>query len=430
MIISKGILKRMAWYVLYFWGLVLVYCLWVSPNYKYAGYVFRFSLECFIFALIASVIVAYFTAGQFSTSKVCDNIIGLISILYFFPQMVLCAFCLNDIRYFCFVMLYWALLVFWNKYLPIKTTKIVVKERKLLFEIIIVGLSLMMVAISGLFSGFRISFDLSEYYEYRFQIREVAMPSILRYVLNWARTLLPLGMIYAMITKRKWMAVVMVVSQILCFSFDGKKSALFMMFLTIVVFYFYKDRFRDKMPLYVFGMSIFTLIESALRSGASFVGKHIIRRMLFVPSYLGWAYFDYFQTHTYDYLRGSILRWFGLKSIYTESIPRIIGSLYTTSSVSGVNANTGLCGDAFSNFGWISLAIYPLLDLVIFRIIGKYSDEFDYRVKIIISLIVAYTFLSGSFFTLLLTNGILLMIILTIVMPKNVNQSEVSIALK
>ena len=115
------------------------------------------------------------------------------------------------------------------------------------------------------------------------------------------------------------------------------------------------------------------------------------------------------------------MRRFGFSSPYSEGIPRIIGRIYnvTLSSIGAVNANTGLCGDAYANLGWFSIIIFPFAIVLIIKIIEKYLADLDSRLQIMISLTVAYTFMSGALFTALLTNGILVLILMLIIMPRS-----------
>ena len=409
----------------YYLILCMVYAFWLSPTYSYQGFSLSASINTFTIGLVTAITFSFFVSAVLERGNMSDNTLSFLMLLYFYPQIVLYAFDLNDNLYFLYVTLYCTFLIIINNNLHFQKSKFRHEERLNLFEVIIVLLGLAMVMISGAYSGFRVSFDLSDFYEYRFEVRELSMPTILKYILNWARTILPIGLTYALISKRKLLVIFTMVAQVLCFSFDGKKSALFMFVLAFAVAYLYKPEHMKKIPAMMCLLCGLVFVEKILRDGDSFVGKHIIRRMMFVPPYLGWAYYDYFSHNELDLLRSSILRWVGFKSPYEEQIPRLIGRLYYTSSSTGaVNANTGLCGDAFSNFGWYSLLVYPLMNVVIFKIIDKYSEGVDERLKIIISLTIAYSFLSGSFFSVLLTNGVLLIILLLMLLPKDSSGSS------
>ena len=144
-----------------------------------------------------------------------------------------------------------------------------------------------------------------------------------------------------------------------------------------------------------------------------------MRRLMFIPAHLGWSFYEFFSVHEFDYLRSSLLRRFGFKSPYSDSLARVIAIANNAYSDRGVsNANTGLCGDAFANFGWVSVFIYPLLIVLTFKVLEKYMSDLDDRLQIIICITVSYSMLSGAFFTVLLTNGVLLMILLLIIIPR------------
>lgn len=418
MIIRINKEKRILGLLIYYILLCIIYDKWIAVKYSNTGFSSNFSLSCFLISWFVIIVASYVTVMFIERDKISDIIVAFLLILYLFPQSVLFAYSLNNYSFYMFVVLYFFILCILNWKMKLGKKRLRIKERGNLFETIIVVLGLLMILISGVYSGFRLSFNMSDYYEYRFEVRELAMPTIFRYVLNWARMLIPIGFTYSFIKKKRVLVAFTCVAQMLCFSFDGKKSGLFMFALALLIAVFYKHVYKKHIPGLMSLITASALVETIFRDGESFIGKNIIRRMMFVPSYLGWAYYDYFSQHEFDYLKSSILRWFGFKSQYGEGIPRIIGGLYYITSSGSANANTGLCGDAFSNFGWASVLFYPIAIILVLKLLDKYMDGIDERIQLIVSISVAYTFINGSFFSVLLTNGILLMIVLFIVMPR------------
>ena len=413
--------KNIILMILYYFAIAASYVYWVSPHFSRAGFIVSYSLTCSIVGFLVACVVSIIASGLIDRGKVSDIILLLIVILYFFPQIVLFTYCLHNWAFFLFVILYLTVLVCLNYFIDLGDRKVFISEHGNLFVAIVVMLSIFMVVISGAFTGFRISFDLSDYYEYRFAAREFAMPTVVKYVFNWAKTILPIGLVYAMLHKKWWLVVITSISEMLCFSFDGKKSSLFMFVLAFGIALFYKKEMLRRVPFYMILVNIALFVEQAIRNGESFIGKNILRRMMYIPAYLGWAFFDFFQSNELDYFRSSFLRRFGFSSPYSEGIPRIIGRIYnvTLSSIGAVNANTGLCGDAYANLGWFSIIIFPFAIVLIIKIIEKYLADLDSRLQIMISLTVAYTFMSGALFTALLTNGILVLILMLIIMPRS-----------
>ena len=77
-----------------------------------------------------------------------------------------------------------------------------------------------------------------------------------------------------------------------------------------------------------------------------------------------------------------------------------------------MNANTGLCGDSFANFGYLSLLFAPLVIILTFKVLEWCCQNTDKKIQIVVAVFVAYSFCNGSYFTLLLTNGILFLMLL------------------
>lgn len=242
---AKNILLLM----LYYFAITVSYIYWISPHFQRAGFVVSYSVACSIVGFFTAIAVSIITSGLIERGRVSDSIILLIVILYFYPQIVLFAYCLHNWSFFLFAILYLFSLICFNYFIDLGDRKIFVNQHGNLFVAAVVVFSIFMVAISGAYTGFRISFNLSDYYEYRFAARELAMPTIVKYVFHWTKTILPIGLAYAIIHKKWWLVAVTSISEMLCFSFDGKKSSLFMFFLAFAISLFYKKKMLKKVPL-------------------------------------------------------------------------------------------------------------------------------------------------------------------------------------
>lgn len=403
----------------------IIFCNYISKIFDYQGFTYSFSPKIMLFSYIAIFFVFLAVNHLLKDIKFSNIVILLLLIMYYIPVTTIVSYCKNDFSYLIFASLYFFIILLLNRLLNIKKIrpiKISAKKRSIdMFVVITVLLSIIMVLISGIYSGFRISFDLSEFYELRFEARELSMPSILQYILHWARYIIPIGLVYCLVRKKYSIATFLSFAQILSFSFNGKKSSLFLFFLAFIIAFFFKDKYWKKLPIIFFAVLILAIFETIFHSGSNLlIIKYIVRRVFMTPSYLGWAYFDFFSNNELDFLRGSILRRIGFVSPY-QSIPRLIGSLYTTSSSLGANnANTGLCGDAFSNFGWVSLLIYPFLIVLSLKILERCMNGLEKEIKAITCITVSYMLLNGTFFKILLTNGyILICIILLFCKRKN-----------
>ena len=404
--------------MLYGFLLDLFYIKWLNPHWGYYGFSYSFSTECVVASLFFNFLLSFFTYHLLKKRRMSDNILIIIINLYFFPQSTMFALSHHNVSFFIFMSLFCILMVLINKIMifPNRSENNNLTMPSTYFEMIIIGLSLIMILISGLYSGFRISFDLSDYYEFRADYRLYNIPHVFRIAFHWAQTFLPIGLLYSLTNKKHILAIFVALANILCFSFNGKKSVLFTVLMAFIIFFFYNDKNHSKIPAALNALVVCSFGEMYLNNDASFIGTHFLRRLIFIPSYLGKVYFDYFSNHEYDYLRSSILRRIGLESPYKNGIPNEIGYVVYGRSA---NANAGLCGDAFANFGWTSLLLYPLALIALFKVLEWCGARIDIKMNLFVSFLVAYAFISGSYFINLWTNGILLLAVLLYYYPSS-----------
>lgn len=143
--------------------------------------------------------------------------------------------------------------------------------------------------------------------------------------------------------------------------------------------------------------------------------------MLYMPSLLSSEYYTFFTANEFVYLRGSFLRWFGFVNPYQMDIPYLIGSEVYGAPEMG--ANTGILGDDYAQFGWLSLLIYPFLRVKVLHwgldnMMSYMSDKFI----LLISFMFAFSFISGSFFSILLTGGYIIIVLILSTMKERRNK--------
>lgn len=409
--------------VLYRILLDVLYVCWINPYYDYYGFGYSFSLLDLFLSWVAIFFFMYFIHKAIKRGSLSDLIILFFLLMYYFPACTLFVYYNNSVTYFIYVTIYFFLMVLSNRLMNLSPKKRYICSTNKWFNCALWILALVVIVLSGLYTGFRISFDLSEFYELRAEARSYSMPTIFSYLYSMSMQIIPIGLLYALYSKKRMMTIILFVSQLLGFSFNGKKSVLFLLFLIIAIYLFYRDTYKEYIPVAFAGVSVFAYIETIFRAGNSFIAKHFVRRMMFIPAYLGKEYYDFFGTNGFDYLRSSILRRFGLESPYTVGIPQTIGQYVYSNSET--NANTGLCGDAFANFGWLSLLLYPLLLVTTFKLLEKAMGAMDKRLIVAVAFVMSYTFMSGSYFTNLLTNGVILFIVLMFLQsPNNINRKR------
>lgn len=146
-----------------------------------------------------------------------------------------------------------------------------------------------------------------------------------------------------------------------------------------------------------------------------FLTEIVTRRISFIPNMVGYCYYDFFSTHELLYLKASILRWFGAENPYHEYIPGLIGRYYWGRPM---GANTGMFGEAFSQFGWFSCIIYPFLYIYAFRFFDACAKNIDERIVLTAVVLLSISFIDGAFWGVMLTEGFILICIVFCYMPR------------
>lgn len=84
----------------------------------------------------------------------------------------------------------------------------------------------------------------------------------------------------------------------------------------------------------------------------------------------------------------------------------------TNTTLTSARANNGLWGDAFRNFGFVGMLIYPFLLMFIIKVVINSMDRQRDSVKMFVILLLVWSSINTSFFTWLITGGIVFLILI------------------
>lgn len=410
------------------WKIVLdiVYVFVITKEYTHwnMGLNFNFYKYMSSFIIIVLFLIPIKRLHSHNTSS--SIIVELLSLAYFFPGCTLYAFNDLDNVFFVYLVVYWCLLLLFYYKIPklnLGLFKLELNVKTGVFYIIFFGIAIISLLLILRYSGLRFSLSLDDAYSWRRQLNELKIPGVLNYIRVWSVIIVPIGISYFWIVKKRIVAVLLVILQILQYGFDGYRSTLLYLFITIAVLLFYKVENRKIVPVAFIFTGIFTLGEFLLKS-KSFFANLLYFRTLFLPPLYSSYYIDFFSNHELDLLRTSILRRFGFMSPYLnysgfKDYNYLIGYIYNSSLEE--RANTGMLGDAYANFGWFSLIFYPLIVMVLLKILDYCTDGLDHRIKMIICFLMFIAFTNGSLFQVVLTNGLLIICVLSILIRKQIN---------
>lgn len=403
---------------LYYMLLMWIYQAIISPRWEYKGFLNYFSTDKFLLSIIGCLFTIYTYIVIERKNKPSSIVMNLFNLLFFIPLYVLVAYQRIPVGFFLFTILYQLSLYLFYIFKRFTFRPILVKNKDIFFAVIFFIL-LSTLFINGVYNGFSIKLDLSDVYENRLAARDLAMPSVLAYIKAASYFVGIITLMYALKTKNFTMVTFVVLLQFMTFAFGASKTQFFTIFVSFIAYYCYSDRFKLWAPVALSLVLIFSIIEFQWLSTTN-INDIFTRRSLFVPANISFQMYDFFEEpqREFLYLRGSVLRIFGLEDPYSEQngFQRVIGSMYGGND--NTNANTGLMGNDYAQFGWASIIIYPFLRVYLLKMYDYCAFGVDKRIIVVLSIFIAFTYISGAFFTVLLTNGILLVNYLLYCFPR------------
>lgn len=391
---------------------------YISYYYSYAGFLCE---ENTIRYVLSWLILLVFSPFIINLNKkiVLSNII-IIMCVYFsvIPFTSMVAFFPFKIGYIVSNVAYWLWMFLLMRFMPLLKFKKSGKNTGVLFYTIIAILSCTVIYISFKYTGFRIKLNIEDVYSLRLEASEFAMPSIFRYLYSASKTVNIIYLIFFLSEKNVKMVIFLCVVQILSFSIDGSKTIFFSLIIAVMVWFFYKRKHMVLVPWIFSGLSILSVI--VLRCYDSFILISLfIRRIMFLPNLLYYRYYSFFSNNEPDYFQSGILRHFGFESSYSsyKSVSLMLGELYYGSS--DTSANTGFIGDACANLGLLGVIIMPVLIVFVLKLLDSCSKGINEKLFIVSAILIASTLMNSSFFTILLTHGLIAVCLVLYLLPRN-----------
>ncbi|WML58624.1 O-antigen polymerase [Neobacillus sp. PS2-9] len=396
-----------------------IYFNFISTIFKYEGFTAKFEISYYITSWLLLLTIILLVPKIDFQNQPSSIIVNLITLLYFVPFTTMVAFSCFDFKYIIANMLYWIMIVIFYKVL--KKVKILPdnsKQNKSDSFILYIGLFFLVVVlgISGIYTGFRLSLSLENIYDYRSEATSFNMPTLLVYLFSASKAINPIIIVYLFSKKNYLLSSLFVFVQLLSFSIDGSKTVLMITILAALCSYYYKNIYLKKIAILFALISLVGLFEK-LVFGSYNIITYFIRRVMFSTNSITYSYFDFFTNNTPDYFRQGFLRFFGAESNYT-SIDHLIGAIYYNNPDLG--ANSGLISDAIANLGLLGILIMPLLLAVLFRLFDECVKGLEPKIYIIACITISFYLISSFFTTVLLTHGILALLLVLYMLPKNI----------
>lgn len=382
------------------------------------GFVNELSEETLYISIFGAIFTIYTFIVIEKKNQPSAMVMNLFNLLFFIPMYVFVAYKDTVGAFYLFLFLYQLVLFLFYTFLSFSFRSIIPRSKKYFFRLI--GFILIAnLFINGYYNGFQVKFDLSDVYENRLALRAMSMPSILNYIKAASYFVGIIALMYSLKVRNWTFVIIILLIQLMSFAFGASKTQFFTIFVCLIAFFFYSDKFRLWAPVSLLLIVIISIVEYNVfnTSNITDIG---LRRSLFIPPQISYNIYEFFESpgREFLYLRGSIFRFLGFEDPYAAQagFQRMIGAMYGGSE--DTNANTGLLGNDYAQFGWPSLLIFPFLRVYLLRMYDYCAIGIDKRIMVVLSIFIAFTYISGAFFTVLITNGILMVNYLLYCFPR------------
>lgn len=399
------------------------YAVIIYPNFASKGFINEISSGSSFFSWMYLLAFSpFFIAFLYKTEeRFLSLVLYFLFLIKFIPATSLMAFLPVPFDFFASQAIFWIITLLLAFYLPPIRLKLnVPKFNKPLLYGITILLSAVVIYVWWFYANARFQTSIIDVYGARLEARNWEMPTLLNYLLFWARIILPLMLIWFLHHKKRVIALVLVAIIYLNFSIAGNKIIIFLMFITLIVYYLFREKYLKWILVALIGIVLLGFVEY-LFLDSFYICSFSVRRLMYVPNLLDYCYFDFFSTFSPDYYQQSFLRYFGFESRYDVPISFLIGENYFDNPA--INANNGLLSDAYSNFGFCGVFITPILVMYTLKFLSNAAQGIDMKILIVPIVYVCFLLMSTNLTTALLTGGILVLWLFLLLLPRQLNTS-------
>jgi hypothetical protein len=201
-----------------------------------------------------------------------------------------------------------------------------------------------------------LNFDILDIYQYRRTVEAITYLGIFSYLIHWVTNACLVVLLIQSIRYRWWLVLCLAgLSELFFYSTLAIKSPLFTLPFVIYAYYSVRSRNADVR----IGMLYVSLLMAGLLEfyifGTTDLASIVTRRLLFVPSFLAYAYHGLFEHIGYVYWTDSYL---GALIRYPFAAPPQILVAQITGGDAETWANNGMFGSGFMQAGFLGMLIY------------------------------------------------------------------------
>lgn len=264
-------------------------------------------------------------------------------------------------------------------------------------------------------AGFPVLLSLSDSTAQRIALRANSMPTLLGYVfMLLGGVILPYLFARFLNEKKVLYIIVSFICGFLLYSINGMKTWIFLYLFAIILVVLCdlsKNNIKTICYAIIIGLCFLLIICVAfyIKAGkVDFLSQ--FGRIFCIPNGIGFRSITFFKKNEVLLLRESILR-----NIFETPYPG--GSDFfidygANRTLTSARSNNGLWGDAFRNFGLIGIIVYPVIIGKVLDVIRISLNGLNLKFQIFVMFLMIWNSVNISFFTWLLTGGVIIVYLL------------------
>ncbi|MEM3438046.1 MAG: hypothetical protein QXP55_05940 [Nitrososphaerales archaeon] len=246
------------------------------------------------------------------------------------------------------------------------------------------------------------------------------------YIFNWAGYVVNPILTSYLYSYKKWTYLfISLTLQIILFSQTGLKSFLFVYFLALVLLWI-NEKYGIKRLFHLtpIGLSFIIILGviSYWTVNDVWISSLFIRRSFYVPALLSFYYYDFFSKFGPTFLSQHRIFRALINYPYHLAPSHLIGEVYFRRPEMG--ANNGILGDSYMNFGFWGIIIWGFIFILILKILDSFIIEENRKIILGVVAIFANVFVNSALLTSLVTHGLLILLFLSILLPKEVKHEK------
>ncbi|MBI4931504.1 MAG: oligosaccharide repeat unit polymerase [Bacteroidetes bacterium] len=421
-IVKKEFLLLKTLLTIIYIAMEMYYSYFISEQYDYMGFIPDLNLLKYAITKVVFLLLLIGSFNLYNQSKFLYSIYLLLIFFFYIPNAILFSFSNFPTGPFVsnafFVSFF--LITPYIKF-PIPDLSIPVKYKGLTL------ISIALLLLIPILLTFKLNINLrtlllSEIYETR-ETFSKNLHGILAYFYNLeAKTIIPVSLVFFMISRRYFFIGLLLLLLLYLFVISGNKLVYFTSI--IVVFFFYIGRSHvSKLSNFFLIVLIFFALVPIIDNfifKINLLGGTFINRFLFIPALTTQFYFDFFDGNPFYFAESHFFNHF-VHSPYDMPIGFLITKVYWGDSTAF--ANNGIVSDGFMNLGYIGVILFSAIFIFLFSLFNSFRLHKGYYG---IFFCYIYIILSAPLLTCLITGGIFLFILLSILILNNRKSISIS----